>query len=293
MNFTKNKLSLKWHFMLVLVAAFTACKSINSASTTSSSKHPEEKLGWKLGTQAYTFNRFTFFQAVAKADSCNLSYIEAYPGQEIGGGIPGKMDYNMDAATRKLILEKLKTHGVKFAAFGVVGANNEADWTKIFEFCKAMGAETITTEPDEKDMQLLSDLADKYGINVAIHNHPDPSHYWNPDIVLNAIKGKSNKLGMCADIGHWIRSGLDPIACLKKSSGHVLHLHMKDLNEKSKDGHDVHWGEGVANVAGIIQELKAQKFKGVISAEYEYNWDNNSADVAASVKNFRELFVKP
>lgn len=290
MNLSKHRFFWPVYGPLLLLLLVGSCKTMNNST---SGKHPEEKSGWKLGAQAYTFNRYSFFEAVAKIDSSDLNYVEAFPGQEIGGGIPGKMDYKMDAAKRTQILKQLKANHVKMVAFGVVGADNEADWIKIFEFCKAMGVATITSEPNEKDLQLLSDLCDKYQINLAIHNHPNPSHYWNPEIALNAIKGKSSRLGLCADIGHWLRSGLDPVASLKKAEGHVLHLHMKDLNEKSKDAHDVHWGTGVCNVDGIIKELKRQKFKGAISAEYEHNWNNNRGDVAQSVKYFRESFSKP
>ncbi|MEQ7800204.1 sugar phosphate isomerase/epimerase [Pedobacter sp. ASV1-7] len=289
MNFFRIKSGLLMG--LVMLLAITACKT-RTTSTAKSNVNPEQKLGWELGSQAYTFRLFTFFEAVKKIDSCNLRYVEAFPGQVIGGGIEGKMDPNMSEATRKAILAKLKAANVKVIAFGVTKGNNEAEWVKLFEFCKAMGIHTITSEPDEKSIPLLSKLADKYEINVAIHNHPNPSHYWNPDIILNAIKGQSKRIGACADIGHWVRSGLDPVACLKKLEGHVLHSHMKDLHETGKKGHDVHWGEGVCNIPGVIAELKRQNFKGGISAEYEYNWKSNSADVAASVINFRNMVTK-
>ena len=83
-------------------------------------QNPEAKLGWKLGAQAYTFNRFTFFEAIDKIDSCGLKYVEAYPGQAIGGGIEGKMDYHMDAAKRTKILQRLKEKGIKMISYGVV-----------------------------------------------------------------------------------------------------------------------------------------------------------------------------
>lgn len=287
----KRKRFLVLACCLAVITTIGACKTTKGGSN-STENHPEEKLGWKLGTQAFTFNRFTFFDAVAKTDSCNLSYIEAYPGQELGGGIPGKMDYNMDEDTRAKVLSLLKDRNVKMVAFGVVGADSEEEWIKIFEFSKAMGVETITSEPNEKDLQLLSDLCDKYQINLAIHNHPKPSQYWNPDIILNAIKGKSNRLGICADVGHWLRSGLDPVESLQKANGHVFQIHMKDLNTKNENSHDVHWGKGEINMDAVIKELKKQKFKGGISAEYEHNWENNRPDVAQSVANFRESFTK-
>lgn len=254
---------------------------------------PETKLGWKLGSQAYTFRLFTFEEALNKIDSCKLKWVEGFPGQKIGGGVEGTMDYHMDAATQGKVKEMLKAKGLTLNAYGVVSPKTEEDWKALFAFAKAMGISTITSEPEEKDIPLVSKLCDENQINVAIHNHPNPSHYWNPDIILKAIKGQSKRIGACADIGHWVRSGLDPVECLKKLKGHVIHSHMKDLNEKgNKQAHDVIWGTGVSNIPAVIAELKAQKFKGQISVEYEYHWENSGPEVAQSVANFRKMLKK-
>ncbi|GAA4444538.1 hypothetical protein GCM10023188_46640 [Pontibacter saemangeumensis] len=270
--------------LLLALCLFTSCAGSQKAVEAT----PEARMDWKLGAQAYTFNRFTFFEAIDKIKECDLKYVEAFPGQTIGGGIEGKMDYHMPAEKREQILKMLEEKGVKAISYGVVGANNEADWRQLFEFAKAMGMENITSEPNEKFTPLLSQLCDEYKINLAIHNHPEPSHYWNPDVVLNALQGQSKRIGACADIGHWVRSGLDPVECLKKLEGHIVQLHMKDLSEKSRKAHDVHWGQGVSQVDAVLQELKRQGFKGLFSVEYEHNWDNNVPDVQASVAYFRE-----
>ncbi|HWK56469.1 MAG TPA: sugar phosphate isomerase/epimerase [Parapedobacter sp.] len=258
----------------------------------SAQQQPERKLGWHLSAQTYSFNRFTFFEAIDKTLSAGLNSVEAYPGQKLGGGFEGNMDYNMDAAKRKAILKALKKKKVKLCAFGVVNGNNEEEWTQIFEFAKAMGIKVINTEPNVASMPLIGRLADQYKIKVGIHNHPQPSHYWNPQTVLDAIAAANSKyVGGCADIGHWVRSGLDPVESLKKYEGHLVSLHFKDLEAKSPNTHDVHWGTGVCNVEGIIAELKRQGFKGNISAEYEHNWEDNAGDVKQSVINFREILT--
>ena len=271
--------------LLLYIIAFTAIAS-NAQS------QPETKLGWKLGAQAYTFKEFTFFDALEKIDSCGLKNIECYTQMVIGGGVEGKMDYKMDAATREIVLGWLKKKNMKLTGYGVVKIKEEADWKLLFEFGKAMGIETFTAEPEEKFMPLLSKLCDEYKINVAIHNHAEPTYFWKPETVLAAIKGQSKRIGACADVGHSIRSGLDPIECIKKLDGHVLWVHMKDMNDKTKEAHSVIWGTGVLNIPDMISELKKQKFKGQLSAEYEYNWKHNTSDVATSVKNFRELLSK-
>lgn len=258
----------------------------------SAQQQPEGKLGWTLSAQTYTFNRFTFFEAVDKTLSAGLKSVEAYPGQELGGGMEGVMDYNMDATKRKAILKALKKKGVKLCAFGVVNGNDEAEWTQIFEFAKAMGIKVINTEPKAELMPVIGRLANQYKIKVGIHNHPQPSHYWSAQVVLDAIASADSKyVGACADIGHWVRSGLDPVESLKQYEGHLVSLHFKDVAEKSPKTHDVHWGTGVCNVEGVITELKRQGFKGNISAEYEHNWEDNAGDVKQSVINFRDILT--
>jgi sugar phosphate isomerase/epimerase len=280
-------------FCAVLTTACgTAGSEKNPEATTESNaapdEYPEARLGWELGAQSYTFNLFTFTESLDKIDSCGLKFVEGY-AQKLGGNLQGTLDYHMDSAGRSAVLQLLKEKGIQLKAYGVVKPDNDADWRKLFEFGKAMGIETFTAEPAEKDLPLVSKLCDEYDIKVAIHNHPVPRNYWNPDMVLSAIKGLSPRIGACADVGHWVRSGLDPVECLKKLEGHVLHLHMKDLNDKNgEEDRDVHWGTGVTNTKGIIEELKRQKFKGMISAEYENNWQNNVPDVTESVKFFRK-----
>ena len=49
------------------------------------------------------------------------------------------------------------------------------------------------------------------------------------------------------------------------------------------------WGTGISNIDGVIKELKRQDFEGVISVEYEHNWDNSLPEVEESVKYFRRV----
>jgi sugar phosphate isomerase/epimerase len=118
------------------------------------------------------------------------------------------------------------------------------------------------TNPNEA----IDKLAAEFGIRVALHNHPAT---WPPDKVLAACKDKGKLLGSCSDTGHWMRAKFVPVEALKKLEGRVQHLHFKDLNEFGK-GHDVVWGTGKGDIAGILAELKRQGYKGYLSIEFEY-----------------------
>ncbi|MFT4031732.1 MAG: sugar phosphate isomerase/epimerase [Siphonobacter sp.] len=252
---------------------------------------PERKSGWMLGAQAYSFRLFPFSEALRKIDSCGLTYVEAFPGQEIGGGVQGKMDFHMDATTRAAVKEMIKHRKLKLVAYGVITPKTDEDWKILFEFAKEMGIQNINSEPSLAQIPMVGALAKDYKINVALHNHPKPSHYWHPDSVLSVI-GDNPYLGSCSDIGHWVRSGLNPVECLQKLKGHILGMHFKDLEEKAPKTHDVIWGTGVCDIPAVIAELKKQKFKGPISAEYEYHWENNAPEIYQSVKNFRTIYSK-
>jgi sugar phosphate isomerase/epimerase len=249
-----------------------------------------EKIGWRLGCQAYSFNRFTFFEAVDKTASLGLKYIEAYPGQKMSKEHSAKIDDKLSAGDRELVKKKLAASGVKLVNYGVCSlSKKEAESRKTFEFAKDMGIETLTSEPAEDALPMLDKLCGEYGINIAIHNHPKPSHYWNADTVLKAVEGRSKRIGACADTGHWVRSGLNPLECLKKLEGRLVSFHFKDLNELAPKAHDVPWGTGVCNVKGMLAEIHRQGVKAVFAIEYEYNWENSVPDIAKCVAYFDKI----
>ena len=90
--------------------------------------------------------------------------------------------------------------------------------------------------------------------------------------MLKAIQGRSKWFGACADTGHWLRSGLNPVGISQKLDGRIVSLHFKDLSKEGKGAHDVPWGIGVGNVPVMLVEMKCQGFQGPISIEYEHNW---------------------
>src|SRR5690606_8886032 len=244
----KQNMSLVCFFLLGLWTA--GCQK--KVSETKVSERPEEELGFKLSVGSYSFKNFTFLESLAKMDSCNLQYTEGFPGHVLGGDLPGKLDYRMDDETREKLLAILNEKGLRMAAYGVITPKTETGWDSLIQFAAKMGVETISSEPSPEQIPYIAAMCDKYGINVAIHNHPAPSRYWHPDSVLAVLEGQSSRIGAAADVGHWMRSGLDPVECLKKLEGRLLHFHLKDLNEiGGREAHDVLWGQGAANSPAI------------------------------------------
>lgn len=250
-----------------------------------------EKLGWRLGCQAYTFNRFTFYEAVQKNAAVGLKVIEAYPGQRLSDNGPeGSFGLEMSPQVRRQVLGYLADHDIQLVNFGVVGLpNNEAGSRAVFEFAKDMGIETIVSEPGFDALDLIEELADEYEIDVALHNHPRPSRYWDPQTVLEASRDRSSRLGACADTGHWMRSDIKPVEAVRQLEGRIISFHFKDLNRYGGGAHDVPWGTGQADVPAILRECHRQGFQGVFAVEYEHNWLESLPEIAESVKFFDKV----
>jgi len=244
--------------------------------------------GFAIGAQAYTFNRFTAFEAIEKNAQAGGKVIEFYPGQKLSKEDP-TLSVSHDAPDEVIqkLKEKLAKHSMKAVNYGVVGIpSDEAGARKVFEFAKKMGMRAITTESTES-LDTIEKLVKEYDIAVGYHNHPrqpgNPNYkVWDPQYILDLTKGRDPRIGSAADTGHWMTSGLAPIQCLRILKGRLISTHLKDKLDFGPS-HDVPYGEGVGDMKRCLDELKKQKFAGNISIEYEYNWDNSVPDVTKCI----------
>ena len=254
--------------------------------------------GFALGCQAWTFHTFSVMEAIDKTAAAGGKVIEFFPGQKLSPDKPDiKWDHNASDEVIAQVQARLKQRGIRAVNYGVVQIPaDEAGARKVFDFAKKLGLYGITTESVES-IDTIEKLVKEYDIRVGFHDHDrrpnDPSYkMWDPNYVLSVIKGRDPRIGFTADTGHWTRSGLRPLDCIKLAKGRIINLHLKDSNEDSLDAHDVPWGTGTANIRGILDELKRQHFDGNISIEYEYNWDNNVIDAAQCIGFVRGYELK-
>lgn len=251
-----------------------------------------ERMGWRLAIQSYTFHLFSLTEALDKTAELGLKYIEVYPGHRLGGKWGDRVfDFNLDLQTQKELKALAASKGIQIVATGVFVAEKSEDWDKMFAFAKSMDLEFITCEPALTDWDKVERLAQETGIKVAVHNHPQPSDYWRPELLLKAIDGRSPLLGSCSDVGHWRREGMGQIDCLRKLKGRVVSLHFKDIlmGSGGANGYrDVIWGTGVLDVKEMLRALKEQGFQGVFSIEYEYNWENSVPDIQQCIRYFNQ-----
>jgi len=273
-------------YLCILAVSFIGCAE-------SSKKAQEQNAEWNIGVALYSFNRFSFADALNKADSAGVNYVEGFSFHNMGKEFNDKTMAAMTDEDISKLKEMLSAKKLEMQSMYVSGAKNEADWKYYFELAKAMNMQHLVAEPEKESWDMLDSLAGVYKIKIAIHEHTKgKSLYWHTDSVIAAMKDHPN-FGVCADLGHWERSGLNPVECLKKLEGNILGVHLKDIHQSNNpDANDVVIGKGVINFPAIIDEFKRQQFKGVIHVECEHKMENNLAEVIAGKKYFEGLYTK-
>ena len=251
----------------------------------------QEQLGWRLGIEAYTFHKFTFFEAIEKTAELGLPSIGGLSFmQQVSKDIPKNFDQSLTDEELLQIRMKLESAGVRMPVYyAQTIPSDEAACRRLFEFGNKMGVETFICEPKAEQLDLLDRLANEYAINVGIHNHgPDISpHLWKPEMVRDLCEGRSKRIGAAPDLGYWLRLGIDPIEAVRILKDRILTIQMHDLHERGPKGHDVPWGTGSGKTREFFEELHRHGIKPtMIGIEYSHDWFESMPKLAQSIEFF-------
>lgn len=244
--------------------------------------------GFSICVQTWSLRNFTLFEAIELTAAAGAGGIEIHPGQRISsrhGNLSISPSTPDDAMND--ILDHLGKHHVTAINFGVVDIHDkESQARSVFEFAARLGLQGITTE-SLGSIDILEKLSSQYGIKVCFHNHPKPTALWHPDTILKALEGRHENLGFCADVGHWVSSGLDALETIRRIAPRVRSIHMKDRALTGEWSHDQPFGTGVIDIPGILDAVLDHSFKGNVSIEYEHNLGNNLAEIAQCIGYLR------
>lgn len=239
--------------------------------------------------QAWTFNRFTAEEAIAKAKQTGSENIELFPGQTLSKATgDAKVGPDMSPENIDKLEEILAANKIKVLAYGVTGVSKDlVEARKLFAWAKGFGIQVINTESADA-IDTIELMVKEFDIKVGFHDHPkrpnDPSYrMWDPNYVYSLVKNRDKRIGSCADTGHWVRSGIKPVDAIRILKGRIVSSHLKDLHEFKPSGHDMPYGLGVSDAKGILSEYQKIGMDGPVSVEYEHNWDANLAEVAQCI----------
>ena len=254
---------------------FLAASSCLLATGTRNCLSATDGVRLPLGIQMYSLRKFPVDAALDHAAKAGFAHVEFYKGM-----LP------VDASDELIaeIKRKVNDHGLAMSAHGVnrFGTDSKAN-EKVFQFAQKIGIKNITADPTPEAFDQLDELVQEFNIRIAIHNHGPRSRYSRVVDVLRAIENHDERIGACADLGHFIRSGEEPTEVIRLLKGRLYGIHLKDFAEMKEDAEGVILGQGHLDVAGVVDALLAVDFPsdGALSLEYEENPEDPIADIQA------------
>jgi sugar phosphate isomerase/epimerase len=250
----------------------SAAASIAAASSLPGAARAAEA-GLNLGIQLYSLRGYPVDEALRHAREIGFRFVEFYPGMYPLNSTPEQI-----AAMNK----KLADLGLTISAHGVNGFGADAAANrKVFEFAKAAGIRILGADPAPEAFTSLDELVKEFDIRIAIHNH-GPKHRYNKVLdVLKAIEKHDERIGACADLGHFIRSGENPVEVIRLLKGRLYGIHLKDFQDQQEKTKGVILGKGHLDVPAVFAALEQVNFPadGALSLEYEENPKDPLADI--------------
>ena len=236
---------------------------------------PKGKIPFDLGVATYTFCEFPWEAALAMTARVGLKHVCLKDRHLPLGSTPEQI---------AAVLARAKQLGLEVYGGGVIYMQNEADVERAFRYAKAAGMTTIVGVPELKLLPLVNRKVQEYDIRVAIHNHgPDINLYSTPGDAYEQIKKLDRRVGLCIDVGHTIRSGVDPIAAVRQYADRLLDMHLKDVTAATASGKTIEAGRGILDFPQFLAALIDIGYSGFASFEFEKDAKDPLPGLAESV----------
>ena len=238
----------------------------------------------QLGLASYTTRSFSLDETILIANRLELKNISIKDTFHLP--INSSVE-ELKAGSRKII-----DAGLNFYGGGVFYMKKPEDVNRVFNYAKITGIGTIigATTPDL--LSLVNEKIKEYGIIVAIHNHgPEDKIFPTPESVYSVIKNFDPRFGLCIDLGHTQRCGVDPAIDILRYADRIFDLHLKDVTSSTADGKEIEIGRGVINIPEVIRALKEINYKYIASFEFEKDKNNLLPGLAESVGYVRGILA--
>jgi inosose dehydratase len=239
--------------------------------------------GLRLGLASYSFRAFKPEQALDMTQKLGLTRLSVkdmhLPLDESLGGI-------------RSFISKARARGIEPYAAGVVYMKTAEDVARAFKFAKTANLEMIVGVPDYDLLPKVEEWVTSTNVKLAIHNHgPEDKLYPSPESIYARIQTRDMRIGVCMDIGHTMRCGIDPAVSAEHCFDRLLDIHSKDVTEASVQGATLEAGRGVIDIPNFFRTLMRLGYAGTVSLEYEKDEKDPLPGAAESNGYFRGVLT--
>lgn len=236
----------------------------------------------KLGIASYSVRNFSRAEGIEMIKATGVSWvcIKSF-----------HLPYEASPAELRAGAEEFRNAGLQIAGGGVIyfEEDSDAEVRKYFEYAKNAGMPMMTVSGPPEIWPRVERFVKEYDIRIAIHNHgPEDQRYPTPYEAFEHVRNRDQRMGVCVDIGHTARTGIDVVKAIADVGPRLIDMHIKDLAHLQ--GHsDVPMGEGVLPLADIFRQLLDMNYQGHINLEYEATPDDPLPGMLKSIAYVRGL----
>jgi inosose dehydratase len=239
--------------------------------------------GLRLGLASYTFRAFSLDETIAMTRRLGLKRLSV---KSMHLPLESTADEVRAAAA------KVRAAGLEPYAGGVIYMTKESEVEQAFVYAKTAGMEMIVGVPGHELLPLVERKVKQYDLKLAIHNHgPTDKAYPTPQSAYGRIRGLDRRIGLCVDVGHTQRCGMDPADAAERCFDRLLDVHIKDVTASTAEGETLEAGRGVVDLPNFLAVLKRMKYAGTVSLEYEKDEKDPLPGAAESIGYFRGILA--
>jgi inosose dehydratase len=242
--------------------------------------------GLKVGVASYTLRKLSVDEATTAIRRVGLSYVSIKDFH---------LPLDSTAEERRTVSARFREVGISPLSCGVITMqNNEGSVRRAFDYARDAGIPTIVCSPDPASMALLDRMVKEFNLRLAIHNHgPEDKKFPSPYDAWQAVESYDRRIGLCIDVGHTARAGVDPAAAIRKCRSRLYDVHFKDISSTQPNGRTVEAGRGVLDLPAILRALRETDYPHLVSFEYEKDADDPLPGLAESVGYTKGLLAGP
>jgi sugar phosphate isomerase/epimerase len=116
-------------------------------------------------------------------------------------------------------------------------------------------------------------------------------YFPGPRDALPVIGDMDPRVGLCVDLGHTTRTGVDIVEAIAEAGDRVLDVHVKDLRDLMDKDSQCSVGEGAMPMTAIFQQLVDMGYEGYVNLEYEINANDPLPGIKQSFAYMRGVLV--
>ncbi len=235
--------------------------------------------GLKVGVATYSLRELPIEEAIAGVNQVGLKYVSIK-------NVKNHIDVSYSSEERKQRTKMFLDAGITPLSVGNVAMRDgEAEIRKAFEYARDIGVPTIVCSPSHDSIPVLDKLVKEFDIRLAIHNHgpEDKGFFPSPYDVMRAVENYDKRIGLCIDVGHTARAGVDPAESILNCQERLYDVHMKDISALGNKNTPIESGRGILDLKSILAALLKIKFSGLVGFEYEKDAKNPIPGLAESI----------